>query len=99
LVARIQREIDLGYGDNRLRFILNWVKSGRPLFECDKKYLATRLIHYAETEKRHERRAETIEKLEHQDNNIEEDVKDDLVTRDFKNHKYKISGVSDDNSP
>ncbi|TLY06702.1 MAG: hypothetical protein E6K83_07935 [Thaumarchaeota archaeon] len=98
LVARIQREIDLGYGDNRLRFILNWVKSGRPLFECDKKYLATRLIHYAETEKRHERRAETIAKLEHQVKNIEEDVKDDLVTRDFQDHTPEISDVSDDKS-
>lgn len=96
LVARIQREIDLGYGDNRLRFILNWVKSGRPLFECDKKYLATRLIHYAETEKRHERRAEPIEKLEHQINI--EDVKDDLETRDFQDQAPEISDVPDDKS-
>src|SRR6267143_3793269 len=96
LVARIQREIDLGYGDNRLRFILNWVKSGRPLFECDKKYLATRLIHYAETEKRHERRAEPITKLEHQVN-IEE-VKDYVETRDFQDQAPEISDVSDDKS-
>ena len=96
LVARIQREIDLGYGDNRLRFILNWVKSGRPLFECDKKYLATRLIHYAETEKRHESRAKPITKLEHQVKNIE--VKDDLVTRDFQDHTPVISDVSHDKS-
>src|SRR5437899_4610260 len=96
LVARIQREIDLGYGDNRLRFILNWVKSGRPLFECDKKYLATRLIHYAETEKRHERRAKPITKLEHQVKNIEEDVKDDLETRDLEDHTPEISDMLDD---
>jgi len=96
LVARIQREIDLGYGDNRLRFILNWVKSGRPLFECDKKYLATRLIHYVETEKRHERRAEPITKLEHQVNI--EDIKDDLETRDFQDHAPEISDMSDDKS-
>jgi len=96
LVARIQREIDLGYGDNRLRFILNWVKSGRPLFECDKKYLATRLIHYAETEKRHERRAEPITKLEPQVNR--EDVKDYLEDRDFQDQAPEISEVPDDKS-
>ncbi len=50
LIVKIQREIDLGYGDSRLRFILNWVKSGRPLFECDKRYLASHLVHYAENE-------------------------------------------------
>lgn len=46
----IQREIDLGYGDSRLQFILSWVKSGRPLFESDKNYLEKRLGHFPKRE-------------------------------------------------
>jgi len=52
LIEKIQNEIDLGYGDSRLKFILKWVKSGRPLFDCDRKYLQKRLVHHAQKETR-----------------------------------------------
>src|SRR5689334_13621286 len=49
----MQREIELGYGDSRLRFILNWVKSGRPLFECDRRYLTKHFAYHTRKETGH----------------------------------------------
>jgi hypothetical protein len=48
LIEMMQREIELGYGDSRLRFILNWVKSGRPLFECDRRYLTKHFAYHTQ---------------------------------------------------
>jgi len=99
LIAKIQREIDLGYGDSRLRFILNWVKSGRPLFECDKRYLARHLVHYAENEtKRYEKFDAPLTKVEHHVKNIQESMEDSDVSRVPKPQRSLISDVpeSDD---
>jgi hypothetical protein len=100
LVAKIQREIDLGYGDNRLRFILNWVKSGRPLFECDKRYLARHLVHYAESEaKEHEKFGKPTTKLGHQFKKIEENIRDDRAARRaFKDQTDLTSDATETNS-
>ena len=83
MVARIQREIDLGYGDARLRFILNWVKSGRTLFECDKKYLARRLVHYAESEARRHKKLDrpVARRLEQRAKRIEDNIEENDFRR------------------
>ena len=83
MVARIQREIDLGYGDARLRFILNWVKSGRTLFECDKKYLARRLVHYAESEARRHKKLDRpiARRLEQRAKRIEDNIEENDFRR------------------
>jgi len=93
----IQREIDLGYGDSRLRFILNWIKSGRPLFESDKNYLEKRLVHYPQRETNHteefERRPTAA--LESQINRIRERTRLEAQTvGDFHGQRSSISDIS-----
>ncbi len=45
LVTTIQEEIDSSAGDTtRLEFILDKIKEGTPLYECDRKYLRNRLL-------------------------------------------------------
>ena len=73
----------MGYGDARLRFILNWVKSGRTLFECDKKYLARRLVHYAESEARRHKKLDrpVARRLEQRAKRIEDNIEENDFRR------------------
>ncbi len=92
----IQREIDLGYGDSRLQFILNWVKSGRPLFESDKTYLEKRLGYNPKRETNHNEEFERpiTARLEHQVNRMGEmmQVEPESVG-DFKGQQSSISDM------
>jgi hypothetical protein len=94
----IQREIDLGYGDSRLQFILNWVKSGRPLFETDKIYLEKRLAHYPKRGTNHEEEFEgpITARLEHQVNRMGEMMRVEQESfADLQGHQTSISDISD----
>ncbi len=96
LIVKIQREIDLGYGDSRLRFILNWVKSGRPLFECDKRYLASHLVHYAENEtNQYKKFDEPVTKLEYHVKGIQESMEQNDTSRVSKAQRPLISDVAE----
>ena len=49
LVTTIEQEIDSSVGDtSRLEFILGKIKTGTPLYECDRRYLKNRLLEGAQ---------------------------------------------------
>ncbi len=76
LIEMMQREVELGYDDSRLRFILNWVKSGRPLFECDRRYLSKRFANYPEEEKQYQPSKQLAETMQNEVNTVQESISD-----------------------
>jgi len=93
----IQREIDLGYGDSRLQFILNWVKSGRPLFESDKTYLEKRLGYNPQRETNHGEEFERpmTTRRQNQLNRMGGTARVESESIDFQGQQSTISDMAD----
>src|SRR5215831_5883488 len=87
----MQREVELGYDDSRIRFILNWVKSGRPLFECDRRYLSKRFANYPQEEKDHYQENKLAETMQNQVNTVQESITSHQDGYGLKDQRPSIS--------
>jgi len=86
LVTTIEQEIDSSVGDTtRLEFILGKIKTGTPLYECDRRYLKNRLLEAAQ---------ERANSFEHDQEHISQRPSPRLVANQVYNQEDRVKSVS-----